>query len=113
MGLSGVLKLSLFDDGLQPERTFLAWKRTMLLLAVASAAGARFTFETNGWAALIVGVAGLAAAASSYLLANRRYLKLNRSLFRSNNVETGGAMFVLAAVSTLLLSFLAMGYLIF
>lgn len=104
--------MSLYDDGLQPERTFLAWKRTMLLLAVASAVGARLTFETSGWLALVAGLMGLAAASSSYLLANRRYLSLNRSLFRSNTIETGGMMFVLAAVSTLLLSFLSLWYLI-
>lgn len=104
--------MSLYDDGLQPERTFLAWKRTTLLLAVLSALSARLIFETNGWMALTAGVTGLAAASSSYLLSNRRYLQHNKSLFRTKNIETGGAVFMLTAVSTLLLSFLCIWYLI-
>jgi len=102
--------LSHFDDGLQPERTLLAWKRTILLTAVASAAVARFTVNEFGWMALVVGVVGLLASSISYFTVSHRYAKQNDSLLERNELETGGLPFALIAFATLLLAAFAMGY---
>ena len=102
--------MSHFDDGLQPERTLLAWKRTILLTAVASAAVARFTVNEFGWMALVVGVVGLLASSMSYFTVSHRYAKQNDSLLERNELETGGLPFALIAFATLLLAAFAMGY---
>ena len=46
---------SLFDAGLQPERTALAWRRTALSLTVGSLIGARLLTEQWGGLALVLG----------------------------------------------------------
>jgi len=104
--------LSYFDDGLQPERTLLAWKRTILLTAVASAAVARFTVNEFGWMALVVGVVGLLASSISYFTVRHRYAKQNDSLLERNQLESGALPFALVAFVTLLLAAFALGYIL-
>ena len=108
----GVSKLTFYDEGLQPERTFLSWKRTLLLLAVASAVGARLTFEQNGLVALVGGAALLAAASLSYILVNRRYAAHSKSLKATQSINTGGTLMALVAFSMILLSLFAMWFLV-
>jgi uncharacterized membrane protein YidH (DUF202 family) len=48
---------SALDDGRANERTALAWQRTALSLAAASALLSRLTFERAGWVALLSAVA--------------------------------------------------------
>jgi putative membrane protein len=63
----------LFDPGLQPERTGLAWRRTALALLIGSlAAGHTLAALFGGWAAL-PGLAGAAIAGLVLLAAHRRY----------------------------------------
>jgi uncharacterized membrane protein YidH (DUF202 family) len=45
------------DDGFANERTALAWQRTALSLAAASAVLSRLAFERLSWAALLSAVA--------------------------------------------------------
>ncbi|MBN9224369.1 MULTISPECIES: DUF202 domain-containing protein [unclassified Microbacterium] len=62
------------DPGAQPERTELAWRRTVLSLAVGSLVSMRFFPELFGdvrWA--VPGIAGLVAAGIIALAARRRY----------------------------------------
>ncbi|WP_374975820.1 DUF202 domain-containing protein [Microbacterium trichothecenolyticum] len=71
----------LFDDGLQPERTELAWRRTALALAVGSLVAFRLlpsAFGDAWWA--LGGVAGLLATTWLYLSARRRYRRVNEVL---------------------------------
>lgn len=51
-----------FDPGLQPERTALAWRRTALALLVGSVVGARLLADAWGWLALALGALGAASA---------------------------------------------------
>ena len=104
--------MSYFDDGLQPERTLLSWKRTTLLTAVASAAVARFTVNEFGWMAIVVGLLGLLASSISYFTVRRRYARQNNSLLERNQLETGALPFVLIAFATLLLAAFALGYIL-
>ncbi|MDT0180611.1 DUF202 domain-containing protein [Microbacterium sp. ARD31] len=64
----------LFDPGLQPERTELAWRRTALALAVGSLVALRLLPAVLGHVAWIApGIAGLVASGVLWLAARRRY----------------------------------------
>lgn len=90
----------------------MAWKRTTLALAITSAFGARVNFEQYGWIALLVAAAGLFAAGLAYWLVNKRYWELNKRLSKGKKLKTSGAVFGLVATSTMLVSLLALWYLI-
>ena len=69
-----------FDQGLQPERTALAWRRTLLSLAVAFLAGSRILLDQIGlWSWAIAG-SGLAVVAVLGVLTERRYRAAHRHL---------------------------------
>lgn len=73
--------MTLFDPGLQPERTELAWRRTALALGAGSLVALRLlpvAFGHPAWA--FGGVAGLAMAATLWLAARRRYRAVNDAL---------------------------------
>jgi len=75
-----------FDPGLQPERTALAWRRTALALTAASLVAVRILPEALGpWAALPAGV-GLVAAVAVLVAAHRRHTRVHRTLV-SNNTD--------------------------
>lgn len=72
---------ALYDPGLQPERTELAWRRTALSIGVGSIVAARILPDVLGsivWA--LPGVLGMAFAIVMWSLARRRYLSWNDSL---------------------------------
>lgn len=77
---------SLFDPGLQPERTELAWRRTCLALGVGSLVAMRILPEAfgSGWWAL-GGVAGIVASAGLWVAARRRYRHSTRALERDGD----------------------------
>ncbi|GAA5202862.1 DUF202 domain-containing protein [Microbacterium jejuense] len=91
---------TLFDPGLQPERTELAWRRTALALAAGSLVAFRLlpaAFGSAWWA--LGGVAGLIATAALYLGARRRYERVNLALGRERDgarMPGAGILFVLA-----------------
>lgn len=76
----------LFDPGLQPERTELAWRRTALALGVGSLIAMRLLpaeFGDVTWT--LVGAAGLAVSGGIWLLARRRYRAVNDALRREGD----------------------------
>jgi uncharacterized membrane protein YidH (DUF202 family) len=77
---------ALFDPGLQPERTELAWRRTALALGVGSIVAMRLLPETfdNAWWAL-VGVTGLIVAATLWVSARERYRQVDDILRRAGD----------------------------
>lgn len=60
------------DPGLQPERTTLAWGRTMMALATVSAFFLRW-LPTHGLPVLLLFAVSSAAALAIYLTQRRRY----------------------------------------
>jgi len=80
-----------FDPGLQPERTLLAWQRTVLALAVAVAAGVRFAAPLVGAAAVIFGAVGLALTLAAYIGVRYRYRRMHAELRDSEALASRGA----------------------
>ena len=70
----------IFDPGLQPERTLLAWRRTALSLAVASAAVVRFVAPVVGPVVVVVGLLGLALCGAAYVGAATQYRRVTGEL---------------------------------
>ncbi len=77
---------TLFDPGLQPERTEMAWRRTCLAFSVGSLVALRLLPAALGrpwW--VLVGVAGLAVSGLLWLWARRRYRAVNTILARDGD----------------------------
>lgn len=80
--MSGV---RLFDPGLQPERTELAWRRTALAIGVGSLIAFRVLpalapSEEDQLLWMTPGLVGVAFAAGLWALARRRYRRTNEAL---------------------------------
>jgi len=92
---------ALYDDGLQAERTLLAWRRTCLSFAVASLIAARYSMHLLGMFSVVIGFVGAGLAAAAYFAAAEGYRRAHRSLHASNTSGTSGIPIVLAAAASL------------
>ena len=101
-----------YDPGLQTERTLLAWRRTCLALAVASAVVVRFAGESIGGVAALLGIAGVSAAAGSYIRASLRYRRAHDGLTRDGQLPIDGLALALMTLTLLLISVGAAVYVI-
>jgi putative membrane protein len=101
----------IFDEGLQVERTALAWRRTSLAMAVAAVGAGRLAAPVIG--AVAVGLAGLGLlqALAVSVTARRRYVVAHRSLtFRGDlaGLRQGGLPIAALAGSCLTVGLLAL-----
>lgn len=89
------------DGGLQPERTGLAWRRTMMSLIVAAAIFLRW-MPHHGWFASTLVLAAIATAFAINLTLTKRFRRavhgINRGSMEPNALS---AAIVAAAVSIL------------
>lgn len=93
----------LFDPGLQPERTALAWQRTGLALAVGALAGLRILPSLLGPAAFPLAAGGLVLAIVVVVLAHGRYRRAHEHLTQgSGSGLPGGGLPALTALLTVL-----------
>ncbi|KQR39956.1 DUF202 domain-containing protein [Microbacterium sp. Leaf159] len=94
---------AIFDKGMQPERTLLAWRRTCLAFATANLIALRFTIELGGVVAVVVAVLGAGLATTAYALAAVGYRRTTASLMSEGRLAHGALALALATASTLLL----------
>jgi uncharacterized membrane protein YidH (DUF202 family) len=102
--------LPLYDTGLQPERTALAWRRTALALAGGALVAVRIVPAVVGpWAYLPTG-AGLVLAVVILVLAHRRYRCLHRALVEHHQPDRrpDGRLVALTGLATLLIGVAAL-----
>ncbi|ADX74484.1 hypothetical protein Asphe3_33790 [Pseudarthrobacter phenanthrenivorans Sphe3] len=71
------------DPGLQPERTTLAWGRTMMALVTVSAIFLRW-LPQHGFPILLLFAVSAGAAATIYFTQRRRYSASSRGIHREN-----------------------------
>ena len=89
----------MFDPGLQPERTALAWRRTSLSLVAGSLAGARLLLPALGALAVVLGACGVLAGLGLGLVAGRRARAVDAALRADASLVTGPGAGVLAATA--------------
>ncbi|WP_129358314.1 MULTISPECIES: DUF202 domain-containing protein [Micrococcaceae] len=94
---------ALFDPGLQPERTLLAWQRTCLALAVVIAGGTRLAMPVLGAPIVVLGTISLALLTFSWLGTIHRYRGVHRSLTGSQAAlqQSGCSLAVLAGATSI------------
>ena len=89
----------LFDPGLQPERTELAWRRTSLAIGVGSLIALRVLPDAMGSTAWVVpGLIGLVFAGILWGRARRRYLLTTDVLVRGSDRGLPGGALLLGLV---------------
>lgn len=101
-----------YDSGLQPERTLLAWRRTCLSFAVTSLVGMRFTVSALGGLAVLVGIVGAGLAVLAYALAAHGYRRAHLSLHQDGILSRGGLPMLAATAAVLVIGALCTAYLV-
>jgi len=89
---------ALFDPGLQPERTALAWRRTALALAVGALIALRLLPPVLGLWSLAAGLVGIAFAAVIWVLAGRRAQRTREALRHPTAPLPGAGLLLLVAL---------------
>lgn len=90
----------LFDPGLQPERTELAWRRTVLALAVGAIAALRLLPGTLGVWSVGAALAGLVLTGLLWVLAGRRARQTQQALLGDGRLPGAGLLLLLATLIT-------------
>lgn len=80
--------IEVFDDGLQPERTALAWRRTGLSLTGAALVAVRIVPDVLGIWAIVPSGFGLAGALAVLVLAHLRYRAVHTALTSNASERT-------------------------
>lgn len=101
--------MTLFDPGLQPERTELAWRRTALSVFIGSLVALRLLPVALGSTFWITpGLMGLILAATLWSSARRRYRRGSRALdsLGAGGHLPDGSLLGLTAVATAMIGIL-------
>ena len=100
--------MTLFDPGLQPERTALAWRRSGLGMAVGALAALRVLPLTWGVAGFAVAAAALALAIAIIVASHARYRRETAILLAARGTAeplrvrlSGGALPAFIAASSI------------
>lgn len=70
------------DPGLQPERTELSWRRTLLALAVGALVSVRVLPDVLGDWTIVTGIGGVLVAVVLWVLARRRHATIAAAFAR-------------------------------
>lgn len=90
---------ALYDEGLQPERTELAWRRTALSFGVAALLGFRLLSEAFGEPSWSLGVLfATVLSGAVWVLSGRRSRRITRVLLddRVRDLPSGVLLFAVA-----------------
>jgi uncharacterized membrane protein YidH (DUF202 family) len=104
---------TVFDTGLQAERTALAWRRTALAMAVAAVGAGRLAAPVLGVIALLLAAVGLVQAVVVAQTSGRRYRVVHRSLISRGDltaVRMAGTPIAALACSGVLVGILALAF---
>jgi uncharacterized membrane protein YidH (DUF202 family) len=74
------MSIRLYDSGLQPERTLLAWRRTCLALGLSTAVGIRYAAEGDPVGAVSIGIPALVVVIAAYAMTAMRYRNVTVTL---------------------------------
>jgi Domain of unknown function (DUF202) len=85
----------MFDSGLQPERTALAWRRTVLALLVGSVVSYRVLAPSIGGWSYAIGTLGVALTGVIWVLSGRRGGRAMRVLAQEGRLDGGGLLLLL------------------
>lgn len=85
---------AVWDAGLQPERTRLAWQRTALSLLGAGLVVARFVGHHRAAVGVAIAAAACGLAGVIGVLSTRRYRKANERLGAQSPLQGGAAYLV-------------------
>lgn len=90
---------SVFDRGLQLERTALAWQRTILTLAAGSLIAGRVLLPVFGLTSWAIAGAGLTVSVVLFVLVRQRYTRAHRHLTEvdERSLPGEGGLIVLCA----------------
>lgn len=105
---------SVFDEGLQLERTALSWQRTLLSLAVASLAVGRGLELVIGPTSWVVAAVGLAVTTIMFVVTRRWYLQAHRHLMTVDaaSLPHGGRLVTGAAAISVVAGLSALAFVI-
>ncbi|WP_061962730.1 YidH family protein [Demequina aurantiaca] len=101
-----------FDEGLQPERTLLAWRRTALSFGLACAASIKVLAGNGGVVVLALGVIGMALAVATYVTSARRYRRAHAELVATGTLQPSGPPAAVLTLSVLALGIACVIYLV-
>lgn len=105
--------LRVFDAGLQPERTLLAWRRTCLVLALGVAASIRFGAVGDPLLAILLGLPALALVVAAYALTSVRYRTATRALVNDPHAAVaGGKAITMVAVVAFVIAVVALVFVV-
>jgi uncharacterized membrane protein YidH (DUF202 family) len=89
---------AIFDPGLQPERTELAWRRTVLSVLVGGLLSLRLLPSALGAWSFAACVLGLALTVVLWVLARRRSTLVRESLRDARELPGGAVLLFLSAL---------------
>lgn len=87
---------TMFESGLQSERTALAWRRTALSLLVGSVLAVRLLLPVLGGGSVVVGIVGLLVTAVVWVLSTRRERQADAAVGGSATTPGAGLLCFLA-----------------
>lgn len=96
-----------WDAGLQPERTALAWRRLGLTLLAIGLAVPRVTFDELGWWCVPAVVLALGCAGLLLTAGHRRYAGAHRTLTNTGSLASGGRLPLTVVAVTLVVGLTA------
>ena len=102
----------LFDPGLQPERTALAWQRTGLALSAGSVALGRLLLPVLGISSYLISALGIGLCLWLWVHAEGRYRAVNKALLSTPQAALPGfgKLALLCALLCLLCGLAALGF---